>query len=134
MAIKWSEDLATGISIIDKQHKELFIKVNDLINAMSKGKGKDEVGNIIKYLGDYVVFHFSAEERLMQDNKYPDYQPHKKQHESLINDFQQIKNDFTNQGASSFLTIEVQSRIGEWLINHIGKTDKAFGAFLKKSK
>jgi hemerythrin len=131
MSIKWTSDLATGIAIIDKQHQELFVKVNNLIEAMSKGKGKDELGNTIKFLGDYVLFHFSAEERIMQDNKYPSLPEHKELHKLFVDDFLKMKKEFSSEGASSFLSIEIQSRIGDWLINHIGKVDKKFGEFLK---
>jgi hypothetical protein len=30
MAIKWTEELATGVSAIDDQHKELFARINTL--------------------------------------------------------------------------------------------------------
>jgi len=38
MAIEWTNDLATGVSEIDYQHKELFRRINSLLDACREGK------------------------------------------------------------------------------------------------
>lgn len=43
MAIEWTDELATGVNKIDNQHKELFKRINNLLDACNQGKGKDEV-------------------------------------------------------------------------------------------
>ena len=62
MAIEWNEKLATGNSNIDDQHKELFCRFDTLLAACNQRKGKDEVHNLLLFLGDYVKTHFSMEE------------------------------------------------------------------------
>ena len=44
MAMQWNENLAVGVDVIDNQHKGIISRINNLLNAMSQGKGKDEVG------------------------------------------------------------------------------------------
>ncbi|MHB9035807.1 MAG: hemerythrin domain-containing protein, partial [Armatimonadota bacterium] len=58
MAVQWTPDLAVGVREIDDQHRELFKRVNDLLEAMSKGKGRDEIAKVVAFLGNYVVTHF----------------------------------------------------------------------------
>ena len=41
--LSWTEELRTGIDIIDSQHKELIAKVNALHEAMKVGKGKEKI-------------------------------------------------------------------------------------------
>ena len=64
MAIEWTEDLATGVNKIDNQHKELFKRINNLLEACNQGRGKNEVEKVIKFLDDYVIIHFSEEENI----------------------------------------------------------------------
>jgi len=33
-------------------------------------------------------------------------------------------------GMTSFLAVDMQRQLHDWLIHHIGKVDKAFGSFL----
>lgn len=131
VAFAWRPDLSVGFDEIDSQHKELFARVNKLLEAASQGKGKEEVGKTIEYLGQYVVSHFGMEERHMTRGQYPELPSHKAQHVQFTSDFSALKKKFEAEGPSSQLTILIQRQVCDWLINHIGKTDKALGAFLR---
>ena len=87
MSIEWSLDLATGVDEIDKQHKELFQRINNLLEACNHGKGKEEVKKVIWFLEDYVITHFSEEERYMGKYDYPEYSGHKRQHLEFMENF-----------------------------------------------
>jgi hemerythrin len=131
MEIKWNENLAVGVEEIDSQHRELFKRINDLLSAMSTGKGKLEIEKIIMFLEDYVVFHFGSEEKTMVINGYPDIASHRKLHQEFIKDVEDMRKEFENNGPTSFFVVQVQKRVCDWLINHIGKADKSIGAFLE---
>ncbi|SHM42156.1 hemerythrin [Caldanaerovirga acetigignens] len=132
MAIKWTEDLSTGIETIDEQHKELFKRVNDLMEACTKGKGKQEVEKVIGFLGDYVVMHFGEEEKIMKAESYPGYDGHKNQHEIFIKKFEEFKGKLEQTGPTVDLVVKMNGFLVDWLINHIKKTDRALGDYLKK--
>ncbi|MDK2992590.1 MAG: hemerythrin [Clostridiales bacterium] len=131
MAIQWDQSLSVGIDKIDNQHKELFNRVNALLDACNQGKGKQVVGEIIDFLGDYVVTHFGAEERYMQQYNYPDYGAHKAMHDGFIDSFGQLKKKFESEGPGIQLVLQTNRTVVDWLIKHIGNTDKALGTFLK---
>ncbi|ADL07248.1 bacteriohemerythrin [Thermosediminibacter oceani] len=131
MAVMWTEDLSTGVSLIDEQHKELFKRVNDLLLACSKGKGREEAVKAIDFLGEYIVMHFGAEEKYMRENDFPGYQAHKKQHDGFVAEFKEIKQRMEQNGPTVDLVVKINHFLIDWLINHIKKTDKALGAFLK---
>ncbi|MCR4430929.1 MAG: bacteriohemerythrin [Tepidanaerobacteraceae bacterium] len=133
MAVQWTEDLATGIEEIDSQHKELFNRINALVDACSKGKGKEELTGVINFLGDYVVMHFGAEEKRMKAQGFPDYDKHKKQHDDFIGEFRDLKEKLEQKGPTVDLVIKVNHFLFDWLMNHIRKMDKVLGAFLKKN-
>jgi hemerythrin len=134
MDLQWTPDLSVGVDEIDDQHKELFQRLNNLRIAMSQGKGRTEIGKTVKFLEDYVVAHFATEEKRMERYEYPAFSAHKAEHEAFIKDFSNFKkkleNIDTQGGITSFLVIEMQRRLYDWLINHIGRIDKALGNYL----
>jgi hemerythrin len=134
MELRWTSDLSVGVQEIDNQHKELFERINSLRTAMSLGKGRTEIGKTVKFLEEYVVEHFSTEEKYMSRYDYGAYLVHKAEHQAFIKDFSEFKKKLegleSQGGITSFLTIDVQHRLVDWLLNHIGKIDKSLGAFL----
>lgn len=131
MALEWNERLSVGVREIDDQHKELFNRVNLLLEAMMKRQGKEEVGKTIKFLESYVVSHFGTEERYMVKHSYPEYIKHKGEHGAFIATFNEIKKRYSEVGASPDIVISTQHKLGDWLKNHIPFTDKSFANFLK---
>lgn len=131
MLLTWNKSLEIGNDVIDRQHKEIFSRVNKLLSAMAHGEGREEVGKLITFLADYVIKHFTAEEKLMVRDTYDGYLLQKDQHAQFIKDFSSVKKEFEIQGATSNLVVQVQKQLCSWLRNHISKEDKAFGIFLK---
>lgn len=131
MAIEWTVDLATGVDEIDNQHKELFQRINSLLSACREGKGRDEVKKVVQFLEDYVITHFSTEEKYMGRHNYPDYTSHKQQHLEFMENFYKIKTQFEAEGAAVHIIVTINHLVVDWLKNHIRKLDKALGVFLK---
>jgi hemerythrin len=134
MQLEWTRDLQVGVDDIDAQHRELFARINKLRSAMATGKGKDEVNSTLIFLEEYVVEHFSNEERYMRELNYCYFEPHKTEHENFIRDFGAIKEKLQklehDGGITAFVAIEAQRKLVDWLVNHIGKSDKVLGAYL----
>lgn len=130
MPVQWTDDLSVGVLEIDNQHKELFSRVNGLLDAMGDGQGKQELENVIGFLAEYVVKHFAAEEEYMLRLNYPNYEAHRGQHEAFVDDFAALKQQLETSGASTSLVIEANRRVVSWLTGHIRKTDKQLGAFM----
>jgi len=131
MTIEWTQDLSVGVDIIDEQHKELFHKINVLLEACQAGKGKQAIAEVIQFLEDYVIAHFQMEEQCMLANEYPYYSAHKELHAKFMEDFCDLKEKFRSQGANLALLSLTNRVVVEWLVNHIGKVDKALGEFLR---
>lgn len=133
MAIEWNEKLATGNSNIDNQHKELFRRFDTLIAACNQRKGKDEVHNLLIFLGDYVKTHFSMEEALQKSNNYPGYPDHKKEHDGFIREFDKLEEQFQQEGTSFPLVIQTNQTMVNWLIKHINRLDKEMATYLRSN-
>ncbi len=91
-------------------------------------KGTKAVDKILSDLAEYTVFHFAYEEDLFKQYDYPDYENHKKIHETLIAKVVGFQNDF-NTGKAT-VTMDLMDFLTSWLKDHILKTDKAYAPFL----
>lgn len=134
MAISWTEALAVGVPEIDNQHKELFNRIDALLEASGKGRGREEVASTISFLESYVVTHFRSEEGLMAKFNYPNITQHKQLHADFVKEFGALKAQFERDGVNSLLVIAVQKKVVEWLKIHIGRDDKAVGNFIQTKR
>jgi hemerythrin len=129
--IEWNDELTTGNSTIDEQHRELIDRFNNLLTACNHGKGKAEVKNMFQFLGEYVKSHFAMEEELQQRYDYPEYPQHKQEHTGFIRNFAKLEQQFDEAGATLPLVIQTNQAMAEWFIRHINATDKNLAAFLR---
>jgi hemerythrin len=134
MGIQWTADLAVGVNIIDQQHKEIFRRIDALLDATAKGAGRERLAELLPFLGTYVIQHFGDEEKAMKDAGYPEYPRHKQLHAAFLAEFVMLRKRYETEGASTSLTVEVQRKVVEWLLHHIKREDKAVGAFIKSKK
>ncbi|HWI64443.1 MAG TPA: bacteriohemerythrin [Symbiobacteriaceae bacterium] len=131
MLVQWQESLAIGVAEVDAQHKEIFHRVNGLLTAMQEGRGRQEVAEVIDFLGKYVVAHFAAEEKVMSQHGFPGYAAHRQKHAAFVADFMELKRELDAHGTSSLLVIQVQRRVVEWLVGHISKEDRQIAEFIR---
>ncbi|OGW48860.1 MAG: hemerythrin [Nitrospirae bacterium RBG_19FT_COMBO_42_15] len=131
MPIQWTEELSIGSKEIDNQHKELFNRINQLLDACNKGEGKEIASKMLNFLEDYIVIHFTAEENIQKKYNYPEYEAHKLLHLKFIKDFSALKKNFDAEGPSLPIVLQINRIVVDWLINHIKKVDKALGKFVK---
>ncbi len=132
MSLQWNENLASGSMEIDAQHKELFSRINNLLASFDKeATDLQELGKIVQYLSDYVVYHFGTEEKNMEHYRYSSTAQHKAQHEQFVKTFEKLKTRLAREGFSKQLGGEITDLCVDWLLNHIKYSDRALGMFLK---
>jgi len=128
--VSWSDDLATGIETIDNDHKKLLTLINNLQTAVYYPTGEAFERQALQELVDYTKYHFEREERMMREHGYPDYQPHKQQHEEMIVKVGAFLAAYEKNRED---TIEDLTRfLKEWLFNHIAGTDRGYVPHMKE--
>ncbi len=133
--MEWTKDLSVGVEKIDEQHRELFAKINDLVAAIKSHTCKYKIGDVMKFLEDYVVFHFGEEEKFMREFYYPGYKRHRAQHEEFMRNLEKLKEELPKledgkKPGSYDLSVETNQIVVNWIIEHISKVDKSLGKFL----
>lgn len=129
--IKWDDSYSVGVEEIDKQHKQLFNIVNDLIRANKLNKGKKEIGKVLNFLADYTVKHFNDEEKLQQESGYPDYEAHKKLHEQFVEDALNFKERFESGQIDTATMMDFNKTITRWLVQHVKGIDQEVGKHIR---
>jgi hemerythrin-like metal-binding domain len=127
----WKDSFAIGVPEIDRQHKALCDKIDDLFAACSGGKGGNEVVKTLDFLTEYTIKHFADEEKLQQKVGYPGFSRHKALHNDFTAQVLKLKKELAASGHSVPMVINVNNVISTWLINHIMKEDKQLKEYMK---
>ncbi|GAB4363112.1 MAG: hemerythrin family protein [Deltaproteobacteria bacterium] len=133
MAIRWTEELAVGVEEIDRQHRELFDTAARLVEEVGRDGVTGKVARTVAFLEEYVTGHFALEEFHMKRRHYPAYPAHKAEHTAFIAEFYDLRDRLDEDGTTADLVNRMAEWLGGWLVEHIGRQDKALGAFLRQA-
>ena len=128
--MKWDEQYAVHIRLMDDQHKRLFDMIDQFYVALQQKETQRAMSELLTGLTEYSLYHFHAEERMMSLNHFPLYAAHKSAHEKFIMTVQEFKDRFDS--GKLLIPIEVAQFLKQWLSNHILMTDKHLGKFLQQ--
>src|SRR5512141_352194 len=122
-AILWDESMSTGVERLDSQHKQLIAWLNDLLVAMSEGRGRAEIDGLLRQLGGYAALHFGNEEECFEQWRCPMAAQNAAAHKEFIATFQNLRDEYDQTGPTSQLAVRVQGELLRWLTAHIKRTD-----------
>jgi hemerythrin len=128
--LDWSLSLSVDVPEMDAQHKKLFGLLNDLNEAMKQGRTRDEMVRVFDELVRYTQTHFASEERFLASIGYPDLAQHKKEHAELMGQVAAFKADY--DAGKAMISIKLLGFLRDWVRNHIQKTDKEYGAWVRE--
>lgn len=132
MSVSWSAKLATGVPMLDAQHRELFVRVDALLAAMASRRGNLHVVRTFKFLDAYVEEHFRDEVQLMTETGYPLVEGHRAAHDRFVADLRKLEGLLQAEGEDAGTTVAVRAgrMLCEWLKGHIASSDRDFGTYL----
>ncbi|MDR2053416.1 MAG: bacteriohemerythrin [Treponema sp.] len=132
--VEWDNRYSVGIALIDDQHKELIRLTNDLYQGCLAGneEAEDFFFKTVRQVLDYTKFHFSAEEKLMENVRYPNYAEHRKQHEDFV---MQMLNDVKSfQEGKKFVPNNFVRYLKDWILSHIAIMDTLYAKYIHELK
>lgn len=128
-ALEWKTAWETGHPEIDRQHRELIQQLERLLTALAEGWEADETVRALVYLGDYVEFHFAAEEAEMAKIDYPRLVDHKAIHDGLRAQVKKLIKDY--RGDPHSIPASVAEFLVGWLKTHLSVEDQLMAAHLR---
>jgi hemerythrin-like metal-binding protein len=130
--LNFTDDLKTGIAEIDKQHGELLAKGNAILFPETGKLEEKDILAGLEFLIRYVDEHFSTEERLMKFYGYPKQEGHKKQHQRLRREVEELYRQGKQADSVTILASELHYLLKDWYIYHIKEWDKGYASYLQK--
>ncbi|WP_378953474.1 bacteriohemerythrin [Pelosinus sp. sgz500959] len=131
----WDEKFSVGIRDFDEHHKELIDLLNEVYKKVFQCEDIDEerilTQKTLSNLLEYTKYHFTAEEALMKELDYPEYEEHKGKHDYYINEIDNIVQDHKKGGVA--LSFTVFMMLKEWIMVHILVEDKQYSQFFKEN-
>ncbi|WP_440875841.1 bacteriohemerythrin [Thalassotalea sp. PLHSN55] len=122
--IQWKDEYSVGVQILDDDHKKLVQLLNQFTTAYDYAMSESFERQALEDLVDYTKTHFSREEKIMEENDYPDIVAHKEQHKKMIAQVETFVDLYNIKGHDAL--DEVSTFLSKWLINHINGTDKQY--------
>ena len=119
--IEWKAEFSVGNAAVDSEHRELIDAINALHEDLDSGAIRVRV---VERLGDIyaeIAAHFALEEKMMRDAGYAEYEPHKGDHESLLDQLAEIIDSFELKG--SYDEQALSSALDHWFSEHFRTHD-----------
>jgi len=128
--LTWKAEYATGLTVIDEEHKKLLTLINSLLAAVHCNTGEEFERHALNELVDYTKYHFRREEELMASNQFPDYEGHKAQHDQMIEQVEGFIRRYEERGREALQDVAEYLKL--WLLQHILVTDRKYGPYLQE--
>ncbi len=129
-APEFTDKYLTGISIVDKEHKELFRIIGDVYRVMTDEMAVDkydEIVRLLEELREYTKFHFQDEELYMESIHYEGLEAQRRAHEAFVSRLEEMDLEHIDDNQQETLE-DLMEFLTEWLVNHILHSDKKIGA------
>jgi diguanylate cyclase (GGDEF)-like protein/hemerythrin-like metal-binding protein/PAS domain S-box-containing protein len=121
----WNDDFETGITTIDEQHKTLVRLLNSVARNLARLSDSLTFGEIMRELSDYTVYHFAAEESLMEQFFAGDVLEagHRKVHQDFVGKIGRLQDEYATKPLDQAVE-EIIAILTRWLAFHILDTDR----------
>ncbi len=132
--MKWVKEYSVAIPILDAQHKQLFRMSDQLDSDLKQGLRSEEIEETLVHMGEYATRHFQMEEKYMEEVDYPGIDQQRKIHCQFAKTFQDMYEDFKENGLSQEVVEALRRDLTKWIRDHVIGIDQQFGEYYKKRK
>ncbi len=130
---KWSNELATGIRIIDEQHREVGRLINVFLeHCVDVGCERDDLIKTFKHLHLYCIEHFGLEEELMESYGFGGSAAHCRAHRKFRDWVEETESHLGRQDLTTGLILKINYALVEHLEVHFRTMDRRLTDHLRK--
>ncbi len=126
--IKFTEDYLTGIPEIDKEHKQLFVLLEQADEQVRNGADIRTTGmQLLNGLKDYAATHFAHEEAYMESIDDPELPRQRVAHKAFIDRLEHTNFVGMPDDTMRDAVIDLLNYMSHWLMHHILGSDTLIG-------
>ena len=122
--LEWKDRYALGIPDVDYEHRALIALINTLHERLEAGEPATSISAFFGDLYAEIAAHFALEERIMRERGYPSYEPHKADHERLLDQIRDIMDDYES-GHDRAYRLRLGPQLDRWFTRHFQTMDAA---------
>jgi hemerythrin len=126
MLLVWKEEFAIDRGPIDKDHRVLVARVNDVLMHLSDNPRVEAVRKAIYSLRTYADFHFRREERLQAETACPGLVEHAAEHRDVLARFDNLIDELESLPADAVVPEHKTKKamLYRWILHHLHDTDR----------
>ena len=109
------------MDINDAHHRMLTALAGGLRRAVLAGSAPETITDLFERLLSYMAMHFAHEERLMMQNKFPDFEAHRRMHEMALQTIRKLDQAFRDGDTNA--AAQASDFINDWESRHIPGSD-----------
>jgi hemerythrin len=126
-----TNDLLTGMDDIDAQHRMVIDLANRIVDQAAERGADAEFFDSLRFLSEYVQYHFAAEELAMQQTDFADYEQHCGQHRAFRERIGELIEISLEAESIAPLRDRVFVVVVGWLTRHVQMADKKLAKHLR---
>jgi hemerythrin len=116
--IEWRKEFETGVAEVDHEHHELVALINAFADEVDAGVDKKRIRHFLGEVFARIAAHFALEESIMRKHGYDEYEAHKAEHETLLDDIRDIMDE-----AEADYTEALSATVRDWFVGHFKSKD-----------
>ena len=125
---EWKDEYNLGISLMDRQHREIVGIIDELYEAMKNGQGEAVLGGLLARMTTYSLQHFTLEEQMMSKYRYPDQAQHELEHQAYRSKTAELM--AKHEKSTLALSVATAQYLKTWWVNHIQTTDRKYVPYM----
>ena len=120
----WTEEFSVNVKLFDTQHRRLVGLIARLEKAMSAGRAREEMAEILADLADYAAEHFATEEAVLRAYAFPWRDKHALEHQRFLETVNRLRLQCSS--GEPAMSVHVMHHLKEWLSQHVLVSDKMY--------
>jgi hemerythrin len=120
-----------AIPSMNDTHLEEMLIINKLEKA-ARSRDIDGVADALDELLEHTLVHFSNEDKMMEEAKFPAYATHKAEHDRHLHELKSLVKYFAKNREPNAVIAYIDGNLVRWMIHHIETMDTVTANFLKE--
>ena len=134
LRLELTDDLLTGNTEIDRQHRELFAWGNRILFPESPQDESKAFRHGMRFLAGYVREHFAAEEAAMRSAMLPGFEKHRTEHRRFRAELRQLVVQAKAGGVDRTVQVRLHFLLNDWFVQHLRYWDKRLATALHEEQ
>jgi hemerythrin len=118
-----------AVAGMNDTHLEEMILINKISEAIAQ-KDEAKVTELMEALLEHTIVHFSGEEAMMREKRFPPYPMHKGEHDRALGELSAQLKLWKKHHDLALLSRYIDGTLPQWVVQHIRTMDTATANFL----